>query len=60
MTVLFISSSLNLKMLEKNARIFVTNKYLRIKNWNHKSDLIPKSRDGSVHDFQEKLKKEKL
>lgn len=41
-------------------RTFVTNKYLRINNWNQKSDPILKSRDGNVNDIPEKSKKEEI
>lgn len=39
---------------------FVTNKYLRINNWNQKSDPILKSRDGNVNNIPEKSKKEEI
>lgn len=36
----------------------ITNKYLRIKNW--KFNPIRKSKDGNLHEFQEKPRKKKI
>lgn len=48
------------KNLGKLIRTFVTNKYLRVRNWNQKHDLIHKSRDENICNFQEKSKKDAI
>lgn len=46
---LFHKYSSNFRNVRKFIGTFVTNKYLRIKNWKH--NLIIKSKDGSVCKF---------
>lgn len=39
-----------------HVKMFITDKYLRVKNWNHKPDSILKSRDVNFCNFLEKSK----
>lgn len=46
--------------LGSHVRSLVANKYLRVKNWNHKHDPTLISRDKNVFNFQEKSKEEEI
>lgn len=48
----------NFRNIENYVGNCITNKYLRIKSF--KFNLILKSKDGSLHEFQEKSKKQKI
>lgn len=41
----------NFRKVRNYIGMFFTNKYLRVKNWNHKSDAILKSKDENVYEF---------
>lgn len=50
----------NFRNLGSYVRIFVSNEYLRVKNWNKKFDPILKLKGGNVYNFQRNPKKEEI
>lgn len=49
----------NFKNIWRYVRTFVSNKYIRVKNWNQKSDPILKLRNGNLYDFLGKIQEER-